>query len=130
MRHRLEGRISGTAPGGYRPSVLGAGDDWAPWVTMDGNGVIKGLAVDHMELINSKLGNDIRIEAGRWPEIVAKAESGAIDGLTLTAVAEVGGGLEVPFKADAPKAERVRFQAAYLFGSGARGCTVGLGIQY
>jgi len=65
--------------------VLGAGDDWAPWVTVDANGVVKGLAVDHMELINRKLGTDIRIEAGRWPEIVAKAESGAIDGLTLTA---------------------------------------------
>jgi signal transduction histidine kinase len=65
--------------------VLGAADDWAPWVTMDANGVVKGLAVDHMDLINRKLGTDIRIEAGRWPEIVARAESGAIDGLTLTA---------------------------------------------
>jgi signal transduction histidine kinase len=65
--------------------VLGAADDWAPWVTMDASGGVKGLAVDHLGLINRKLGTDFRIEAGRWPEIVAKAESGAIDGLTLTA---------------------------------------------
>ena len=50
--------------------------------------------------------------------------------LGFDAVAEVGGGLELPFKPDAPKAERVRFQAAYLFGSGVRGWTVGLGMQY
>jgi signal transduction histidine kinase len=65
--------------------VLGAADDWAPWVAKDANGVVRGLAVDHMALINRKLGTDIRIEAGPWPEMVAKAEAGAIDGLTLTA---------------------------------------------
>lgn len=65
--------------------VLGAGDDWAPWVTVAANGVVEGLAVDHVVLINRKLGTDIRIAAGPWPDMVAKAESGAIDGLTLTA---------------------------------------------
>ncbi len=52
------------------------------------------------------------------------------DVLGFDAVAEVGGGLEVPITRDAPKAERVRFQAAYLFGSGVRGWTLGLGMQY
>ena len=52
------------------------------------------------------------------------------DVLGFDAVAEVGGGLELPFKPDAPKAERVRLQAAYLFGSGVRGWTLGLGMQY
>ena len=37
------------------------------------------------------------------------------------AVAEVGGGLKLPITPDAPKAERVRFQAAYLLGSGVLG---------
>ncbi|MBK7079332.1 MAG: hypothetical protein IPH55_00895 [Betaproteobacteria bacterium] len=50
--------------------------------------------------------------------------------LGFDAVAEVGGGLEVPVAPDAPKAERVRLQAAYLFGSGVRGWTLGLGLQY
>jgi hypothetical protein len=52
------------------------------------------------------------------------------DVLGFDAVAEVGGGLELPLVADAPKAERVRLQAAYLFGSGVRGWTLGLGIEY
>ena len=65
--------------------VLGAGEDWAPWVIKDSNGEIKGLAVDHLNLINRKLGADIRMEVGPWPGIVAKAESGGIDGLVLTA---------------------------------------------
>jgi hypothetical protein len=52
------------------------------------------------------------------------------DMLGFDAVAEVGGGLELPITPDAPKAERVRFQAAYLFGSGVRGWTLGLGMQY
>ena len=50
--------------------------------------------------------------------------------LGFDAVAEVGGGLELPIAPDAPKAERVRLQAAYLFGSGVRGWTLGLGLQY
>jgi signal transduction histidine kinase len=66
-------------------TVLGAGEDWAPWVIKDSKGEIKGLAVDHLNLINRKLGTDIRMEVGPWPGIVAKAESGEIDGLVLTA---------------------------------------------
>ncbi|MBK7793057.1 MAG: hypothetical protein IPJ62_11385 [Betaproteobacteria bacterium] len=50
--------------------------------------------------------------------------------LGFDAVAEVGGGLELPIAPDAPKGERVRLQAAYLFGSGVRGWTLGLGLQY
>jgi hypothetical protein len=52
------------------------------------------------------------------------------DALGFDAVAEVGGGLELPVKPDAPKAEHVRFQAAYLFGPGVRGWTLGLDVQY
>lgn len=52
------------------------------------------------------------------------------DALGFSAVAEVGGGLELPVAMDAPRAERVRFQAAYLFGAGVRGWTVGLGVEY
>ena len=42
--------------------VLGAGEDWAPWVIKDSKGEIKGLAVDHLNLINRKLGTDVRME--------------------------------------------------------------------
>ena len=52
------------------------------------------------------------------------------DVLGFDAVAETGGGLEPPITPAAPKAERVRLQATYLFGSGVRGWTVGPGLQY
>jgi len=52
------------------------------------------------------------------------------DVLGFDAVAEVGGGLELPLKPDAPNAERVRLNAAYLFGSGVRAWTLGLGLEY
>ena len=52
------------------------------------------------------------------------------DVLGFDAVAEVGGGLELPIATDAPNAERLRFQAAFLFGSGVTGWTIGLGLQY
>jgi hypothetical protein len=50
--------------------------------------------------------------------------------LGFDGVAEVGGGLELPITPDAPRAERLRLQAAYLVGSGVHGWTVGLGMQY
>jgi ABC-type amino acid transport substrate-binding protein/two-component sensor histidine kinase len=65
--------------------VLGAGEDWAPYVIADSRGRLSGFAVDHLTLLNRKLGADIRLEAGPWHEMVAKAEARAIDGLTLTA---------------------------------------------
>jgi hypothetical protein len=37
---------------------------------------------------------------------------------------------ESTVSSDAPKAERVRFQAAYLFGAGVRGWTLGLDVQF
>jgi signal transduction histidine kinase len=65
--------------------VLGAGEDWVGTLMKDARGNLSGFLVDHLDLLNGKLGTSIRIEAGPWPEIVRKAESGAIDGLTLTA---------------------------------------------
>jgi signal transduction histidine kinase len=65
--------------------VLGAGEDWVGTLMKDARGNLSGFLVDHLDLLNRKLGTNIRIEVGPWPEIVKKAESGAIDGLTLTA---------------------------------------------
>ncbi len=65
--------------------VLGAGEDWAPSVVKDAQGNVSGFAVDHLALLNRRLGTDIRIEAGPWHKVVAKAEAGEIDGLMLTA---------------------------------------------
>ena len=65
--------------------VLGAGEDWAATVVVDARGNLSGFIVDYLELLNRKLGTDIRIDVGPWHEIVKKAEAGEIDGLTLTA---------------------------------------------
>ena len=65
--------------------VLGAGEDWAATVMKDARGNLSGFMIDYLDLVNRKLGANVRIEVGPWPEIVKKAESGAIDGLTLTA---------------------------------------------
>ncbi len=45
-------------------------------------------------------------------------------------VADVGGGFEVPFATDRPRAERLRLSGAYLVGSGVHGWTVGLSLEY
>jgi signal transduction histidine kinase len=68
--------------------VLGVGQDWAPAAMKDAEGRVSGFIVDHMALLNRKLGTDIRIEAGPWNEMVRMAEAGEIDGLTLTAPLE------------------------------------------
>lgn len=74
--------------GAHPRIVLGAGEDWAPMIVKDAKGNVTGFAIDHLALLNEKLGTDIRIEAGPWHEIVARAEAGAIDGLTLTSPIE------------------------------------------
>jgi len=65
--------------------VIGGGDDWPPWLIRGKDGALSGFAVDHLALLNAKLGTAIQLEAGPWHEIVAEAEAGALDGLTLSA---------------------------------------------
>jgi hypothetical protein len=52
------------------------------------------------------------------------------DALGFTSVAELGGGVELPFRAGDSGTERVRLTAAYLYGSDVHGWTVGLSLQY
>ncbi|WP_295412717.1 transporter substrate-binding domain-containing protein [uncultured Thiodictyon sp.] len=65
--------------------VLGVGSDWAPWVIPAGNGRITGYAADHLQLLETKLGIRIELQAGPWHEMVQEAEAGRLDGLTLAA---------------------------------------------
>lgn len=65
--------------------VLGAGEDWAPYIVRDLRGGLSGFGVEYIELLNRKLGTNIQLEVGPWHEIVARAERREIDGLTLTA---------------------------------------------
>jgi ABC-type amino acid transport substrate-binding protein len=68
--------------------VLGAAEDWAGTVIKGADGKLSGFMSDYTDLINRALGTDIRIEVGPWPAMVKKAESGEIDGLTMTAPLE------------------------------------------
>lgn len=64
--------------------VLGAADDWGVVAKKDVRGRLSGPLVDYLDLMNQRLGTDIRIEAGPWHEMVRKAEAGEIDGLAVT----------------------------------------------
>ncbi len=64
--------------------VIGGGDDWPPWLIRNQSGTLSGFAVDHLALLNAKLGTAIQLQAGPWHEIVVQAEAGVLDGLTLS----------------------------------------------
>ncbi len=68
--------------------MLGVGEEWAPNVVRDANGRFGGFAFDHLDLLNRKLGTNIRLEAGPWHAVVEKAAAGRLAGLTLTAPLE------------------------------------------
>lgn len=54
----------------------------------DANGRFAGFAFDHLDLLNRKLGTNLRLEAGPWHAIVEQAEAGRLAGLTLSAPVE------------------------------------------
>lgn len=68
--------------------VLGVGEEWAPAVIRDADGRFAGFAFDHIDLLNRKLGTDLRLEAGPWHAMVEKAEAGRLAGLNLSAPLE------------------------------------------
>ena len=68
--------------------VLGIGEEWAPAVVREAGGRFAGFAFDHLDLLNRKLGTHVRLEAGPWPTVVEKAETGRLAGLTLSAPVE------------------------------------------
>lgn len=70
------------------PAVLGAADDWAVVAKKDARGNQSGPLVEYLDLMNRKLGTDIRIKAGPWHEMVRKAEAGELDGLAITSPLE------------------------------------------
>jgi PAS domain S-box-containing protein len=73
--------------------VFGAGRGAEPGVIPQPDGTLKGIVVDILDLINARLGTDIRIKAGVHTEIIDQVQSGDIDGcLTLVAVSaeEIG----------------------------------------
>ena len=68
--------------------VLGIGEEWAPAVVREAGGRFAGFAFDHLDLLNRKLGTHVRLEAGPWPTLVERAETGRLAGLTLSAPVE------------------------------------------
>jgi len=68
--------------------VLGIGEEWAPAVVREAGGRFAGFAFDHLDLLNRKLGTHVRLEAGPWPTLVERAETGRLAGLNLSAPVE------------------------------------------
>lgn len=62
--------------------TLGADRAWPPYEFEDSGGVHRGIAADFMALIADKTGLRIQVEPGIWSSVLAKAQSGAYDGLS------------------------------------------------
>ncbi len=66
--------------------VLGVDAEWSPLIIRHADGSFSGIDADTVDLINQTLGTRIRFETGRWPDQVARAMRGDIDGLSASAV--------------------------------------------
>ena len=66
--------------------VLGTSKDWAPFAISNPDGSLSGIDVDFIRLLNRKLGSNIQLTIGFWPDIVASAKAHQIDGLATSAV--------------------------------------------
>lgn len=61
--------------------TLGYTDSFEPALIRNNDGTYSGIIVDFIDEINRRLGSDIRIKIGPWPEIQDQAEQNEIDGL-------------------------------------------------
>jgi PAS domain S-box-containing protein len=61
--------------------TLGTDESWAPYVYKDRNGVLSGLDIDFINLINHHTGANIQVRTGKWADIVEQAKNHNIDGL-------------------------------------------------
>jgi len=60
---------------------LGFSSDFEPALIVDQSGGLSGIYVDMIDAINQRLGINISIDVGSWPEMVEKARITGIDGL-------------------------------------------------
>ncbi|WP_323696696.1 transporter substrate-binding domain-containing protein [Thiorhodovibrio litoralis] len=66
--------------------VLGGSDQWPPALMRDPDGELTGILKDILDLLNQRLGTDIRLQAAPdWSEVTEQALAGEIDGLLAVA---------------------------------------------
>jgi len=65
--------------------TLGTDKNWAPYVIPDENGILTGYDADILNIINQNTGANFQLTVGRWKEILEKAKSKNIDGLSTSA---------------------------------------------
>jgi len=64
--------------------VLGSDPAWAPYVIKNNNGDISGFDADILNLVNQYTGANFVLRTGTWNDIVNKAETREIDGLSTS----------------------------------------------
>jgi len=60
---------------------LGFHKDWEPAIIIDEDGKLSGFLIDFFDQLNRKLGTNIVIETGAWPDIVQRARNLEIEGI-------------------------------------------------
>lgn len=63
---------------------LGIDGSWGPYIYENQDGSLKGFNIDYINLINKYTGANIQLEVGPWADIVKKAKSRSIDGLSVS----------------------------------------------
>ncbi len=66
--------------------ILGSDANWAPYILVDESGTISGYDKDILDLVNKKMGTSFQLEVGSWKNILEKAQSNKIDGLSTSAM--------------------------------------------
>ena len=70
----------------YPRIVLGGDATWQPFTILNPDGSVDGYDADMIKKVNALTGLNIRFELGRWPEMVEKAKTGKLAGLTTSNV--------------------------------------------
>jgi two-component system sensor histidine kinase EvgS len=66
--------------------VLGAEEEWKPYVIVKLDGTISGYDADVLKMINKVSGANFVLKAGKWQEMQKQAKHKEIDGLSTSAV--------------------------------------------
>lgn len=64
---------------------FGTDSNWLPYAKLREDGSAIGIEVDLLAYVNALTGANIRLELGRWSDMVARAERGELEGLAASA---------------------------------------------
>ncbi|MCG8614851.1 MAG: transporter substrate-binding domain-containing protein, partial [Desulfobacterales bacterium] len=66
--------------------TLGSDDGWSPYIIKNEDGSISGYDRDVLNLVNAATGANFQLVTGSWKQMLEKAASKKIDGLSTSAV--------------------------------------------